>query len=220
MTQPHEMRAGNADRDAVIAALQQAGADGRLDDAELMTRIDAVRMARTFGELDEAVADLPMTPPSARFSQELAPAEPSSDIPGTWAVPVEPVGSSFENPLVIDAGWSTEKRTGPWLMPPFVRIHGGAGSVILDCTEAATSEQIIHIWVSGDIGGIAMIVPEGWAADADAVRKSLGSVSVKVPKEPTMGRPLLVINGAMGMGSLLVRSPNWFERRRMRKKLR
>ncbi|MDO5500226.1 MAG: DUF1707 domain-containing protein [Propionibacteriaceae bacterium] len=224
MTNPRDLRAGNADRDHVLTSLRDAAADGRLADDELESRIAAVQAARTFGDLDAVVADLPITPPSI----ELAPAPPSP-VPAephvpTWPTGVAlergPVGGSPENPLVIDAGWSSDKREGDWEIPQFLRLRGGVGSVHLDCTEAISPHNVIHVWIDGDLGSITIVVPEGWAADADGVRKSLGSISLKVPKEPTMGRPILVVNGSMGMGSFTVRHPNWFERRKLEKKLR
>jgi hypothetical protein len=44
-----------------------------------------------------------------------------------------------------------------------------------------------------------LVLPDGWAADAD--RLSKGSKSVKVPREPAPGKPLLVIYGSLGLGS-------------------
>lgn len=226
MTDPRELRAGNADRDHVVHALRDAAAAGRLAEDELGSRVEAAEAARTFGDLDAVVADLPITPPS----RELIPALPPMPMPMQQAhVPAWPngvplqfgsVGDSPENPLVIDPGWSSDKRQGDWVVPQFIRVRGGLGNVLLDCTEAISPHNVVHVWVDGDMGSITIVVPEGWAADADGVRKSLGSLTVKVPKEPTMGRPILVVNGSLGMGSFTVRHPNWFERRRLERKLR
>ena len=229
MTDPRDLRAGNADRDHVVSSLRRAADDGRLAEDELDSRIAAAHAARTFGDLDEVVADLPIPAPS----RELAPAPfeaPGAQFPAvtggspvpTWQTGVDrgPIGSSPENPLVIAPGWSSDKREGDWGIPQFLRLRGGVGSVHLDCTEAITHHNVIHVWVDGDLGSITVVVPEGWAADADGVRKSLGSVTIKVPREPRMGRPILVVNGTMGMGSFTVRPPNWFERRKLEKKLR
>lgn len=220
MLDPKELRAGTLDRVRVSEQLQHAFADGRLDETELERRIEATTSARTYGDLDVLVADLPITPPSREIGAAgLPPAYPSTpmtDLPLSGA----PIGASPDNPLVLDGGWSNEKRAGSWEIPQFLLVRGGLGSVTLDCTEATTRHSVIHLWVEGDLGSITVIVPEGWAADADGVRKSMGSIHIKVPKEPTMGRPILVINGAMGMGSFTVRPPNWFERRRLEKRLR
>ena len=55
------MRASDADRDRVVALLQQHHAAGRLTAEEFDQRVDAALAARTLGELDELLADLPHT---------------------------------------------------------------------------------------------------------------------------------------------------------------
>jgi len=52
-------RVGDADRNAVAAALGEHFAQGRLTREELSTRLDATLTAITFGQLSEAAKDLP-----------------------------------------------------------------------------------------------------------------------------------------------------------------
>lgn len=59
MVEPPEMRASDADRDRISAVLREAHAEGRLPQDELLERLDAAYDARTYGELDRLVADLP-----------------------------------------------------------------------------------------------------------------------------------------------------------------
>jgi hypothetical protein len=59
------------------------------------------------------------------------------------------------------------------------------------------------------------VLPDGWAVDADRLSKAWGSKSVKVPREPSPGKPLLLIYGSLGVGSFKVRPSNRFERRRI-----
>lgn len=59
MADPPEVRASDAERDAVVAALEDATVAGRLAPAELEDRTDAALHARTHGELAALVADLP-----------------------------------------------------------------------------------------------------------------------------------------------------------------
>jgi hypothetical protein len=42
-----------------------------------------------------------------------------------------------------------------------------------------------------------------------------GRLKVKVPRDPAPGKPLLVIYGSLGMGSLKVRPPNSLDQRRI-----
>ena len=53
------MRASDADREAVAERLRGAAAEGRLDADELEERLDVALRARTYGELDGLLRDLP-----------------------------------------------------------------------------------------------------------------------------------------------------------------
>ena len=83
----------------------------------------------------------------------------------------------------------------------------------LDFVEARPAAQLIEIEVIGGAGSIVLVLPAGWAADADRVSKAFGSKTVKVPREPGPGMPLLVLHGSVGVGSLRVRPPNRLQRR-------
>ncbi len=54
-----DMKASDSDRDQVAERLRSATADGRLFAHELEERLAAALRARTYGELDAVVADLP-----------------------------------------------------------------------------------------------------------------------------------------------------------------
>ena len=53
------LRASNAERDAVVTRLQDAFAEGRLDDTVFDTRMRAALTATTHADLDALLADLP-----------------------------------------------------------------------------------------------------------------------------------------------------------------
>jgi hypothetical protein len=57
--EPNSMRAGNQDREKIVALLNSAFAEGRLDVAELDERVAAAYQAKTMGELVPLTADLP-----------------------------------------------------------------------------------------------------------------------------------------------------------------
>src|SRR5690242_825694 len=59
MTRRALLRASDADREQVAERLRQAAAEGRLHDDELEERLGTALSARTYGELDPLVADLP-----------------------------------------------------------------------------------------------------------------------------------------------------------------
>ena len=53
------LRASDADREQVTEQLRRAAGEGRILAEELEERLEAVFSARTYGELDAVVADLP-----------------------------------------------------------------------------------------------------------------------------------------------------------------
>ena len=59
MAENPRLRASDADRDRVAALLREHLADGRLTAVEFTERLSAVFAAKTMGELDELMADLP-----------------------------------------------------------------------------------------------------------------------------------------------------------------
>jgi hypothetical protein len=72
------LRAGNADREQVVAQLNKAFAEGRLDVRELDERIAAAYAAKTMGELAPLTADLPSGRSPAPRSAS-TPARPAAD---------------------------------------------------------------------------------------------------------------------------------------------
>ena len=61
MARRSTLRASDADRDRIAERLRHATAEGRLLADELEERLEATFAARTYGELDAVVADLPGT---------------------------------------------------------------------------------------------------------------------------------------------------------------
>jgi Domain of unknown function (DUF1707) len=198
------MRIGDRERDAVAAVLQKAAADGRLTMAELDDRLEVALQAKTYADLDPLVADLSVEMPLRTLSNDRRPAHgPPS------------VGYSRDDPLRLDGGVSSEKRRGVWRVPPFIVINQGLGSVKLNFLEATTAAQLIDIEVVGGAGSILLVLPDGWAVDADRLSKAWGTKTVKVPREPAPGKPLLVLHGSLGVGRIKVRPPSRFQQNRI-----
>jgi hypothetical protein len=61
-----ELRASDADRERVVEMLRDHGASGRLTTEELEERADRALVARTHGELDALLTDLPALPDRRR----------------------------------------------------------------------------------------------------------------------------------------------------------
>jgi hypothetical protein len=74
MARHSSLRASDADRDAVAERLRRAAVEGRLEPDELEQRMHLALRARTYGELDRLLADLPAQPvPWKRRTTEVAP---------------------------------------------------------------------------------------------------------------------------------------------------
>lgn len=58
-----EMRASDNDRERAADILRDAHVEGRLDQEEFLQRLDATYTARTYGDLERLVADLPRPAP-------------------------------------------------------------------------------------------------------------------------------------------------------------
>src|SRR5580658_5293681 len=82
---PPQMKASDADRDAVVAALSDHFQAGRLTSEELEERTGSALAARTLDQLDELTVDLPA---------------PRSAAPGGRTAPVAPLGRRGYLPMV------------------------------------------------------------------------------------------------------------------------
>jgi hypothetical protein len=69
-----DLRAGDDDRQRVVAELQRHYVDGRLTTDELSERVAQATQARTFGELSTLLADLP---PLSEAAERAQPAPPT-----------------------------------------------------------------------------------------------------------------------------------------------
>jgi hypothetical protein len=59
MTKVGSLRASDAEREQIVTRLHKAATEGRIAAEELEQRVSAALKARTYGELDATVADLP-----------------------------------------------------------------------------------------------------------------------------------------------------------------
>ncbi|KNB52002.1 hypothetical protein AC230_15440 [Streptomyces caatingaensis] len=143
-----ELRASDADRDRIADILREALAEGRLTADEHAERIDAAYRARTMGELEPLVRDLPAARPAAASAAADAYAAPRP--PGA---PVRPA----EN-LVAVFGGATRK--GRWRAGGRINAFALFGGVEIDLTEALFEERQLTISTWALFGGVEVKVPE------------------------------------------------------------
>jgi hypothetical protein len=91
----------DADREGVVERLNAAVADGRLTLVEFEERVDGVLKARTFGEVEPFVADLPAAP-ATEDVVELRSHAGEIKRKGRWAVPRRLVVHSKAGSVKLD----------------------------------------------------------------------------------------------------------------------
>jgi hypothetical protein len=131
---PRDLRASDADRERVIALLNEAAGDGRLTLGEHSERVEHAYAARTLGELAPLTADLAL--PSA-----------------------QPIRLDSRRPV---AGiFSRERRDGRWVVPERLMVTAVLGEVVLDLRQALLQSQRTTIVATLFGGTVQLIVPDG-----------------------------------------------------------
>ena len=182
MPSNREVRLSDADRERVIGWLNTALGEGRLTLPEFEERVDGVLHAKTYGEVDPYLADLPIavTPPQP-------PPREVVDLRGVA---------------------STIKRKGRWHVPRRLNVSSKAGSVKLDFAEAVISYPVVEVHLDVLAGSTELVLPTGATADIDDVEVLAGSAKSKVPTSydaPATGGVRFVVTGVNRAGSLKVR---------------
>ncbi len=129
-----------------------------------------------------------------------------------------PAGYREDDPLVISAGWSNQGRDGIWVVPPYLDVQAKAADVRLNFLRARVAGPLIQVELSGAMGSVKLILPEGWAVNADRLRGGLGSAKIRVANQPAPGCPVLVLRGSLAMGNLKVRYATRGEVRRAQRR--
>jgi Domain of unknown function (DUF1707) len=83
-----QIKASDAERDAVVAALSEHFQAGRLTTEELEERTGRALAARTVGGLDELTTDLPAPRPAPPVAPTVAPRRPGYLTMLPWVVPL------------------------------------------------------------------------------------------------------------------------------------
>lgn len=210
MTSAGDFRIGNDDRERAVAELRRAAEDGRLSAEELDERTSRARAARTAAELAVVTADLQ---PGA------GPGSGIATTAGQAAVlaALGQVGQRPDDPLVLSAGFDSEKRSGQWVVPPFLRVQALFDTVKIDCLQARPGADVIDLEVQPGAGTCLLVLPEGWAVNTDRLGKGIGTITVRVAGLPAPGCPLFVVHGSLGIGTFKARPANRFDRWRLRR---
>ncbi len=177
-----ELRAGTAEREAAEARLRHATGLGALDLEEFAQRMELLLRARTRGEVEKVVSDLPATtaprPTAARRT------------PRRWIVAI----------------MGGEETHGRWRPAPRTTAVALMGEVKADLREAELDQDEIELDAYAIMGGVEVIVPEGVAVDVRGF-SLMGGRDVSVRQPASDDAPVVTINAYAVMGSVEVRNP-------------
>jgi len=188
-----EMRASDVEREQVAELLREAVAEGRINMDEFNTRLDTAYKARTHGELEPLVRDLPVP----GTTTGIAPRSDTGEGGGRWAARI---GRNRATSKWAFAFWGGFGRKGTWTVGP--NFFGGvfqAGGQI-DLRDAQFEQRDVVIRCFALMGGIHILVPPdmdvtvrgfslmgGFGEDGEAVDVSPGSPRVIITGFAMMG---------------------------------
>ncbi|TQL77666.1 uncharacterized protein DUF1707 [Stackebrandtia endophytica] len=172
------IRISNSEREQAIARLQASTSDGRLTLDEFTERSQAVYEAKTFGELQPLLSDLPQP------NERIRPASVDS-------LELAPHGSSMV-------------RNGQWVAPSHITLRPKASSMKLDFTNASIAGSQVDIDVDARSSAITLVLPKGsYAEDSVALKGS--SLANRVPYSDQLGGVRFVLNGRLKGSSITIR---------------
>jgi hypothetical protein len=146
VTTPDEpqVRASDAEREAIADRLNAAVGEGRLTLEEFSDRVGAAYAARTHGELERLITDLPT--PAGRSAVVVVDAQ---------LIPVEP------QPAPLDIKIGAIKRFGRWRLKKDNALGVAVGPIKLDLRGADLAAREITLSARTVIGAIKVWVPRG-----------------------------------------------------------
>jgi hypothetical protein len=166
------VRVSDQEREAVVARLNAATAEGRLTLEEFGERAGEAYAARTVADLAKLVDDLP--------SAAVAVAGASA--------PVVPAARRTPSAEVVPVG--TIKRTGRWRLEQDTRFDIVVGTAKLDLRQAEVAGAEVALHVSTVVGSVKVWVPHGVRVEV-AGRTIVGTRKVFEGEPTGHGGPLL-----------------------------
>ena len=185
------LRVSHEDRDQVAEQLRVAAGDGRLTADELDERLETALTARTYGELEVLLADLP-----ASSAGRPVPAAEAKDL------------------VALKIAHGMIKRDGRWVVPRHLTVEVRHGNVAIDFSAAVITQPTLDLEISVGHGNIVLTVPPGVVVDVDSVSVGHGVIRQRVQHDPGVPVRLLVTaSGSLRHGNLVVRGARTGPRR-------
>jgi class 3 adenylate cyclase len=183
------VRVADADRDRTVAILRDHVVDGRLTLDEFSERVGLALQARTQGDLQSVMTDLPT----------LAEPQPAESR--------RPVRRTF---LGVMSG---SQAKGRWRVGDRTRAIAVMGGCEIDLRQAQIEGPEVVITAVAFWGGIKVIVPEGFEVDLEGF-SFMGGRSLRLRNVPRVpGSPRIRVRGYSIMGGIDIRSRSSRSRR-------
>lgn len=181
------IRASDADRDRIADILRDALAEGRLDAEEHSERIEAVYRAKTVGELEPIVQDLPTT-------RRLPDAVSYAYGPEESAGPVGPADN-------LIAVFSSSTRKGRWRVGRRTNAFSLFGNIEIDLTEALFGQRLTVVNATSIFGNVEIRVPENISLRGSGTG-FFGNFDVLTLEAEDPEAPVVVVNGYSVFGNV------------------
>ncbi|MER5678067.1 MULTISPECIES: DUF1707 SHOCT-like domain-containing protein [Streptomyces] len=181
---PAGIRASDADRDRIADILREAMAEGRLTAEEHAERVDLVYRAKTVGELEPLVQDLPAPGGTARQ--------------GSPAYGAEGAAGPAENLVAV---FSSSTRRGRWRVGGRTNAFALFGSVEIDLTEALFGQRLTVVNATSLFGSVEIKVPENISLRGSGTG-IFGNFEVDTLESADPEAPVVVVNGYSVFGNV------------------
>ena len=190
---PAELRASDADRDRIADILRDALAEGRLTAEEHAERVEGVLAAKTVGELEVFIRDLP-----AAHQRRAAPSFAAApNRPTAGAIPADPDDN-------VVAVFSSAVRKGRWLAGRRIHAYAIFGSVEIDLSEALFEYQQVVIKTVSVFGNVEIRVPENVSLRGTG-GGVLGNFEVDTLDSAEPDAPVVYVDGWAVLGNVEAR---------------
>ncbi|NIJ14358.1 hypothetical protein FHU38_004759 [Saccharomonospora amisosensis] len=195
------LRVSDAEREHVVELLQQAIGRGLLDLDEFTERTDTALAARTRGELNTVLIDLPGL------------VHPDATMRGGHTSPPEAARTAPGQRVKLRAHGSSLVRKGNWFVPAELLVVNKYGETKLDFSEAEIAAPVVHVELDTKWSAVHIVIPEQAAVDLNGLTElKWSSIDDKTNSAGKLGSPRFVFTGKVTGGSLSVRYPRrgWF----------
>jgi len=186
-----DLRVSDTERDHVGMLLQRAVGLGMLSLGEFTERMDTALAAKTRGELNAVLIDLP----GIRLVGQPDPVLPPYVEAPTRGAPTGPG-------TVVRSRMSTVNRKGAWQVPPSMRLNTRMSSTTLDFTQAVMSTQVVELRVDDAFSSLTLILPQEATVDLNGLDLIGSSANNKVRTGPPIGPLHVVVHGKVRFGSV------------------